>query len=200
LKRGLHWKAVRPLSAIAFLAVVSIAGVAQDEPGGTWLDSQPVQWNRPGASFPKAPQDLEKNVTPEYCKAHPRPIRLLEDRIVAGAGWLVFASYRAKDGLIVVGSALSQDGMCRPDPYQYFVFLRGEYAGTLLPGMMEARSDGSVNKVSFSGRGKILAMFSRHTAADPWCCPSRLSEATYEIRQESGKPVVSVVGVRSRLI
>jgi hypothetical protein len=56
----------------------------------------------------------------------------------------------------------------------------------------------AVNKVSFVGRGKIAATFSRYTAADPLCCPSRRSEATYEVRQESGKLVVIVVGVRTR--
>jgi LppP/LprE lipoprotein len=188
---------MRPLHAIAFLAV-AIVTFAQDQPAGAWLDSTPVQWNTPGANFPKAPQDVPKNITPEYCKAHQRPVRLQEEHVVAGAGWMVFASSKGKNGLTVVGGALSYDGMCRPDPYQYFVFVRGKFAGTLSPGLMRARSDGSVNKVSFAGRRKIVAAFSRYTAADPLCCPSKLSEATYEIRQESGKPVVIVVGVRTR--
>ena len=67
------------------------------------------------------------------------------------------------------------DGMCRPNPYQYFAFVRGKFAGTLSPGLIRDRSDGSVNKVSFAGRGKIVAAFSRYTAADPLCCPSRIS-------------------------
>jgi hypothetical protein len=196
---------VRLLLAIAFLALVPFVITAQDQPAGTWLDSTLVQWNRAGASIPLPavvgpgrPQDVEKNVTPEYCKAQQRPLRLQEERVVAGAGWVVFGSSKGKDGVTVVGGALSYDGMCRPDPYQYFVFVRGKFAGTLSPMLMRARSDGSINKVSFAGRERIMATFSRYTGADPLCCPSQVSEATYEVRQESGRPVVVVVGVRTR--
>jgi hypothetical protein len=199
LEAGLRGEAMRALFTIPFLAIVPIAVVAQDQPAGTWLDSAPVEWSPPGASFPKAPQDVEKNISPEYCKTHERPIRLKEERVVAGAGWMVFASFQGKDGLTVVGGALSQDGMCRPDPYQYFVFVRGKFAGTLSPRLMRARSDGSVNKVSFAARGRIVATFSRYTSVDPLCCPSRLSEVTYEIREESGgRPFVILVSVRTR--
>jgi hypothetical protein len=88
--------------------------------------------------------------------------------------------------------------MCRPDPYQHFVFVRGKFAGTLSPRLMRARSDGSLNKVNFTGPGKIVADFSRYTGADPLCCPSQISEATYEVRERSGRPVVILVGVRTR--
>ena len=195
---------MRPLFAILFLVVIPTLSLGQDQPAGTWLDSTPVQWNRAGVSIPIpafvgiGPPHVERNITPEHCKAHQRPVRLQEERIVVGAGWLVFASSQGKDGLTIVGGAQSLNGMCRPDPYQYFVFARGKFAGTLSPGLMRARSDGSVNKVEFAGRGKIVATFGRYTAADPLCCPSRLSEATYKVRQESGQPVVIVVGVRSQ--
>jgi hypothetical protein len=196
---------VRPVVAIPLLSLIPFPALPQDQTAGTWLDSAPVQWNRPGASIPLPafvgpgrPQDVERNITPEYCKANQPPLRLAEERVVSGAGWLVFASSKGQDGVTVVGGALSEDGMCRPDPYQYFVFVRGRFAGTLSPGLMRARSDGSVNKVSFAGRGRIVAAFSRSTAADPLCCPSRLSEATYKVRQESGQSVVIVVGVRTR--
>jgi hypothetical protein len=98
----------------------------------------------------------------------------------------------------VVGGALGEDGMCRPDPYQHFVFVRGRFAGTLSPRLMRARSDGSLNKADFFGPGKIVADFSRYTGADPLCCPSGISEATYEVREKSGKPLVILVGVRTR--
>jgi LppP/LprE lipoprotein len=189
---------VRPLLAIAFLALVPFVTTAQDQPAGTWLDSAPVQWNHPGASIPLPafvgpgrPQDTERNITPEYCKAQQRPVRLQEERVVAGAGWLVFASFKSKDGVTIVGGALSEDGMCRPDPYQYFVFVRGKFAGTLSPGLMRVRSDGSVNKVSFAGLGKIVATFGRYTATEPLCCPSRVSEATRKSGRNLEKPSCS---------
>jgi hypothetical protein len=97
---------VKLLLAIPFLALVPFAILAQDQPAGTWLHSAPVQWNRPGASIPLPavvgpgrPQDVEKNITPEYCKAQQRSVRLCEERVVAGAGCLVFTSLQNNDSL-----------------------------------------------------------------------------------------------------
>jgi hypothetical protein len=189
---------MRLLLAISLVTLVSYTATAQDRPAGAWLDAAPVQWNRPGATLPRLPHDAQRNITPEYCKAHERPVSSQEERAVAGAGWIIFASFHGGNGVTVVGGALSEDGMCRPDPYQHFVFVRGRFAGTLSPRLMRARSDGSLNKVDFTGPGKIVADFSRYTGADPLCCPSRISEATYEVRERSGRPVVILVGVRTR--
>jgi hypothetical protein len=183
--------------AIAFVAL-PCAATAQDRPAGAWLDGAPVQWNRPGSKLPKPPKDAERNITPEYCKAHERLVSSQEERVLADADWIVFASFQGGNGVAVVAGALSEDGMCRPDPYQYFVFVRGKFAGTLSPRLMRARSDGSLNKVDFAGPGKIVADFSRYTGVDPLCCPPRISEATYEVREGSGRPVVILVGVRTR--
>ena len=71
----------------------------------------------------------KENITPQYCKAHERPVSSHEERAVADAGWIVFASFHGGNGVTVVGGALSEDGMCRPDPYQHFVFVRGKFAG-----------------------------------------------------------------------
>jgi hypothetical protein len=146
---------MRPLPAISFFAFLPSTTTAQDQPAGAWLDSAPVQWNRPGAALPKPPKDAERNITPEYCKAHERSVSSQEERAVAGAGWIVFASFRGNNGVTVVGGAVSEEGMCRPDPYQHFVFIRGKFAGTLSPGLMRARSDGSLNKVDFAGSWEI---------------------------------------------
>src|SRR5215467_4194174 len=107
---------MRPLLAILFAVLLPYAMTAQDRPGGAWLDTAPVQWNPPGASLPKPPKDANRNITPEYCKAHERPVSSDEERAVAGAGWIVFASFQGGNGVTVVGGAASQDGMCRPDP------------------------------------------------------------------------------------
>jgi len=96
----------------------------------------------------------KENITPQYCKAHERPVSSDEERAVADAGWIVFASFHGGNGVTAVGGALSEDGMCRPDPYQHFIFVRGKFAGTLAPRVMRARSDGSLNKVDFTGPEK----------------------------------------------
>ena len=132
---------MRPLPAISFFAPLPSTTMAQNRPAGAWLDLAPVQWNRPGATLPKPPRNAERNITPEYCKAHERPVSSDEERAVAGAGWIVFASFQGGNGVTVIGGAISEDGMCRPDPYQHFVFVRGKFAGTLAPRVMRARSD-----------------------------------------------------------
>jgi hypothetical protein len=88
--------------------------------------------------------------------------------------------------------------MCRPDLYQDFVFVNGKFAGTISPTLMNARSDGGAVKIAFPAAVKILVEFSRFTDKDPLCCPSRISEGTFEIRYEGGKPVVVLTGVRTR--
>jgi len=189
---------VRPLLAISFVALLPSATAAAERPDGAWLDLAPVQWNRPGTSLPKPPKEIPKNITPEYCKAYEHPVRSQEERVVSAAGWMVFASFQGGDGVTVVGGAVSEDGMCRPDPYQHFVFVRGKFAGTLSPRVMRARSDGSLKKVDFVDPAKIVADFSRYTGADPLCCPSRISEATFEVRERSGRAVVVLIAVRTR--
>ena len=46
--------------------------------------------------------------------------------------------------------------------------------------------------------GKPCCVFDRYTDKDPLCCPSRISEGTFEIRYEGGKPVVMLTGIRTR--
>ena len=189
--------AVRLLFAILFVVLLPSAARPEDWPGA-WLDSAPVQWNQPGVSLPKLPQDLKRNIAPDYCKAYEPAVNSQEERAVAEAGWIVVASSQGGNRITVVVGAGGEDGMCRPDPYENFVFVRGEFAGTLSPQLMRARADGSVNKVEFGGPRRIMAYFSRYTDSDPLCCPSRVSQATYEIRERSGKPVLVLVGVRTR--
>jgi LppP/LprE lipoprotein len=183
------------------LALLSFAAAAQRPPGGAWLDSTPfIQWNGPAEVLPKVPADLEKEreLRPAFCKVQDRPPHSDEERQVAGAGWLLFAPVKAANATTIIGGAATEDGMCRPDQYQYFVFVRAKFAGTLSPSLMRARADGSINRISLSGPKKIVADFSRYTDTDPLCCPSRISEADFEVRQVSGKPLVTLTRVTTR--
>lgn len=146
---------MKPQFTISFLAFVTIATFAQEQPDGTWLDSAPVQWNRPLASLPLPafvvpgrPQDVERNITPD-CKAHQWSIRLHEERVVGGAEWLVFASFLGKAG-----------------------------------------------KLSFAaGSWQRLAVIPGRTR---YAVRQGYPRRHMEVRQESGQPVVVVVGVRTR--
>jgi hypothetical protein len=184
------------LKPVVVLAVFCTA-FASAAPGG-WLDNAPEPWNRPGGRVPVPPKDAQRRKPPAYCKSSQRPPNSPEEKLVARAGWQVFASSQDGKGITVVGAAAALDGMCRPDPYQDFVFVEGVFAGTLAPEPMRARSDGSSNRISFPGLGQIEADFSRYKESDPLCCPSRITVATFEIRKPSGKPVVHLVSAKTR--
>lgn len=104
-----------------------------------------------GGNSAEPPEGRGTKYHPEYCKAHERPDTSDEERAVAGAGWIVVASFQGGNGVTIIGGAVSEDGMCRSDPYQHFVFVRGKFGGSL--GLMRARSDGSWTKVSFPAAG-----------------------------------------------
>jgi hypothetical protein len=179
-----------------FLIVVVATTFAQN-PSGNWLDSQPKPWNRSGLMLPHAP-DVDQDEISPMCKPLPHRIGTLEERALTTRGWLVFTSVDDGHGIRVVGASASLDGMCRPDQYQDFVFVDGKFAGTLSPILMGARSDGGAVKISFPGPDNILVEFDRYTSSDPLCCPSRISEATYEVRRQTGQPTVILTGVRTR--
>lgn len=165
---------------------------------GDWLDAAPAQWNHPGGHVPAPPKDAQRRRPPGYCKSTQRPPGSPEEKLVARAGWQIFASVRDGKGITVVSGAAALDGMCRPDPYQDFVFVDGIFAGTLAPEPMRARSDGSSGQPSFPGPGAIEVEFSRYKESDALCCPSRIAVATFEIRKTSGKPVVTLAGSKTR--
>jgi len=122
----------------------------------------------------------------------------MEELAVAGRGWMLFGNFHDNSGTVVIGAMANLDGMCRVDMYQDFVFVKGIYAGTLSPKLMNARSDGGSVTIGFSKPGGITARFNRYTEKDPLCCPSRISEATYEIQQTGGKPAVALISVQTR--
>ena len=62
---------------------------------------------------------------------------------------------------------------------------------------MNSRTDGAWIRAAFPDPGKIYAEFERYVLRDPMCCPSRVSEATYEIHDAGGKPVVALVSVKT---
>jgi hypothetical protein len=194
------------LRAATLLLMVVFVIAAQPRQKPLWLDAVPKpalkQWNRPGAAVPKTEKILHKDddeLFLKMCQAQIRKPETPEEREVAGKGWMVFASWRDGRGTTVVGAMANLDGMCRPDLYQDFVFANGVYAGTLSPKLMGSRSDGSSVTVAFPAAGKVYAEFVRYTEKDPLCCASRISEATYEIQDTGGKPVVVLSNVRTRL-
>ncbi len=169
---------------MACLATGAIAETTQD---GTWLDEE-TNWNTPGAAIPMAPEQEYSNL-PE-CENSFRSPRLYEDALVEAAGWtLTGPAYIFGDTTLVMGMA-NADGMCRPFSYQAFVFVDGDFAGTLSPNLMDSRTDGSLYDVRLYNDGSIDAFFNRYAPDDALCCASAESRIFYNIEDTEEGPVL----------
>lgn len=171
---------------------LSAAPPAQAQAAPTsWLDrSKPVNWNKPGMAVPGAPagQGLETNLG--RCGETLRPATAPEDQALTRAGWRLFGPYQRFGNTVLVQGLAGFDGMCRPMRYQGFVFVNGQFAGTLAPQPMDARTDGSSQPVTLFRPSQINASFSRYTASDALCCPSSTSFVTYELQRQGDRPLL----------
>lgn len=172
---------------------------------GSWLD-QPLTeggWNVAGGPLP-APPRRQGNDDP-HCAATERPPETPEDEQVTGAGWRLFREFQGGWDVRLLFALSGYDGTCRPTGYQAFVFSAGTFAGTLAPQSMDARTDSSLQSVSWlppppvSAAGsapRLVATFNRYTADDPLCCPSGTSQVTFELRPaQAGEPGGTVVPI-----
>lgn len=183
-----------PISALALavtLGAAALPAAAMQSPDAApiWLDEAAPAWNAAGAAIPQAPEfDLADDPLQARCEIQVRAPETAEDRQLADAGWRLFGGYEAGWGLTVVRGFVAFDGMCRPTPYQVFVFADGAFAGTLAPEPMFPRTDGAlVDSHLFAG--EVSAEFDRYTPEDPLCCPSGGAFVRYAV--EDGAVTVS---------
>ena len=148
--------------------------------------------------IPPAPQG-QKNPDPR-CRESMREPASEVDQQVRARGWdLIGPTVESEEIRVIVGTA-NYDGMCCPRQYQEFVFGRGIFAGTLSPVPMDSRTDGALGRVAIQTGGRVQAEYSRYGAADPLCCPSRITTVVFEIEKDPPvlKPVsASTVSTRS---
>lgn len=185
---------VHAAAAIFALALAGGEAAAQTA-ASRWLDAKPIaNWNQPGMAIPRGPKseysedlaECEKRGAEESAKSPPTP----ETRQVAAAGWLGAAVDRRAGDTVIVFARNGVDGMCRPMDYQYFVFVKGRFAGTLSPRPMHSRTDGSGWLEEKPRAQRFTADFARYRRDDPLCCPARTSTVTYEVREGPGGPLV----------
>ena len=170
-----------------FLLLYASTTIAQSPQDGSWLDTD-ANWNTPGAAIPVAP-DLEYSNLSE-CEQVFRSPRLYEDALVEAAGWTLSGpAYIFGDTTVVTGMA-NADGMCRPFSYQIFVFVDGDFAGTLSPVLMDSRTDGSLFNVYLYREDSLNAAFNRYSPDDPLCCASAESSLFYSIEATTDGPVL----------
>jgi len=155
-----------------------------------WLDqSTPASWNQPGLAIPMAP--LSAGPIDPRCKSLERPAELKADKRLRQRGWNLFGGYQGGWQVVVIRAGADYDGMCRPRNYQDFVFVRGVFAGTLSPRLMDSRTDGAIGRVYIQNGTRLIAEYQRYAASDPLCCPSGTTGVEFEIVGD--KPVVRPV-------
>jgi hypothetical protein len=181
-----------PLAAMV-AASVAIANPAPStaQQSASWLDTSPIQnWNTVGMPIPQAMpatvsgQPATPADWPPNCIHELRHPETPEDIQLHNRGWYLAQPYQAGYGIKLIPAQAGFDGMCRPWGYNYFVFVDGQFAGTIAPQAMNARTDGAAQSVNFFGgsTARIFAEFARYTPSDALCCPSSTSSVQYTIQ------------------
>ncbi len=173
------------IPALALLLALLPGTAAADS---SWLDQPLSNWNQPGMDIPQAPA-MDPSTNPQ-CLPQKRPADTAADQALSDAGWTLFAGYNAGWDTYVVRALSGYDGMCRPLGYNVFVFVDGQFAGTISPDTMDSRTDGSGDVSFFGAKDSISAEFARYAATDPLCCPSRNSSVFYMVSRTPRGPVL----------
>lgn len=82
------------------------------------------------------------------------------------------------------------DGMCRPLGYQGFVFVEGQFAGTLSPKAMNSRLDGDISRIFLTSPSTLFVEYKRYNENDALCCPSATSRVSFKIEPKDAKPLL----------
>ena len=118
------------------------------------------------------------------------------DARVAGGGWLPFLHVDrriTRDDVEVVGGLAAAGPGCEPTVFNLFVFVGGQFAGTLSPASMRQSRDGAAGSVRLTGQDAIVAEFARYTPADSECCPSSIVRVSYRINRAGQAPVIEAL-------
>jgi hypothetical protein len=181
------------------LVVVLLVAKSAAAQSGAWLDQPLSAWNQAGATVPAAPAPKGDSPTDPRCAGGVRQPETPSERLVTSAGWSLYAEPKKRGTVTVLLGEASIDGMCRPWDYQAFVFVKGIFAGTLSPSVMDSRTDGALSEIRFPAPSAIEVIFLRYTDTDPLCCPSRLTTVRYRIERRPQGPVVVPVSSWSKL-
>ena len=83
--------------------------------------------------------------------------------------------------------------------YNAFVFVGGQFAGTLSPQPMQSRADRSMGAVRTPAYDSIDADFARYTETDALCCPSSRVTVRYRINRTTTPPIVILGHIRNAM-
>jgi hypothetical protein len=172
---------------LCLIALLVMANARPAVDGRGWLDDD-ATWNSAGMSIPAAPsQSYEGD---QRCQGLVRPAETSEDDRIVASGWRLYGDYRRGWDMTLVGGFLNFDAMCRPVPFQQFVFAGDVFVGTLAPQPMMPRSDGALTDARIIGEGTVYAVYERYASTDALCCPSAETRVTFLIEQTPAGPVL----------
>ncbi|MBV9355850.1 MAG: LppP/LprE family lipoprotein [Chloroflexi bacterium] len=180
------------LSIVVALATALLAWVPPSPAlaDGSWLDSPPANWNNAGMDIPAPDPAYAAAGGPQCATLVPRPAATDADTALTDAGWTLFSSYLGGWNTTIVRGLSGYDGMCRPMGYNAFVFVDGQFAGTISPTAMDSRTDGAGDVRYFASKDTLVAEFQRYGPDDPLCCPSNTTDVTYQISRTPAGPVL----------
>ena len=175
---------------VALWCLALIAGLV---PGAvradaSWLDQPVVNWNEAAMPLPQAPP-MDPGTNPR-CLPLGRPAETAADQALTDSGWTLFGTYQGGWNTYVVRALSGYDGMCRPIGYNEFVFVDGQFAGTISPELMSSRSDGVGDVRFFAMPDSLTAEFQRYLPTDALCCPSGHSTVVYQVSRTPDGPVL----------
>jgi hypothetical protein len=185
---------------IAIALLFTTAAFAQ-VPEPTWLDRPLSNWNKAATTLPRAVPNGETIAELMKRCADLRTLRNTPgERALADAGWLPFHMFDrqiVQRDVEIVGGLAGGDGMCRPVDFNVFVFVAGRFAGTLSPGEMSSRNDGSIGgAIRLADDDTVAAEFARYAESDPLCCPSGRVTVRYRIDRKALAAVVVPVSIQ----
>jgi len=167
---------------VAAFAVVLFFNIHAAAQSG-WLDQNPLpNWN----SRSRAILQTEKMPAGELaqCGKFVRQPTLPADKLLAKYGWTLVGPAQVYGKTTVVSWAQGFDGMCRPRGFQTLVFVGNRVAGTLSPGPMDSRTDGSLVNVKMTSETTLTAEYVRYRASDALCCPYKVEAVTFVIKPD----------------
>ncbi|MGH9163520.1 MAG: LppP/LprE family lipoprotein [Vicinamibacteraceae bacterium] len=196
---GLLWMMSPPVQARGEASAPERASIHPQQPepadaaeasSGSWLDRPVSNWNKPGAAVPKPAKGEYEPGMDDKCKETLRKGEGPEDTQVTQAGWFLFGPRQTYNDVTLVSGMSGADGMCRPFGYHVFLFVGGQFAGTVSPEPMASRMDGAAGPASLFSDETLAVEFSRYTEDDPLCCPSSRTSVSYRIDRNGAQPAL----------
>jgi hypothetical protein len=183
---------MRSLATAAFAALIlaSSVGPAQAEEVH-WLDAQTPGWNTLGMEIPVA-EAPDPEAVSRCDLTDPRSSDSDASQAVRERGWLGVSGQMVGDGVEIVSAMQSTGAFCTPVGAQSFVFVDGQFAGTVAP--VDELGEGALAGGGLNG-DRLIVRYRRYGPGDPPARAPAITSVTYVIeRTEDGSVLQPLSG------